>query len=180
MKFLKGCLITLMIFIGVCVFGYFLFKNNVVDNLEGLRSQVNQEWNKYAESLKERNAELSLQNFKNDSLKYYWNKAKSISLNECTKELEFNEYKINQFAMADSLVSNSDDKVNSSLDKYNQTVREYNLYRIRFPNSLIAKQAGFPKNFKYFDYKYGVDNQKEMIRKEKVKNWIKNGGQYPE
>lgn len=97
MKFLKGCLITLVVFIGVCVIGYLLFKNNVVNNLERLHSNVEQNWDKYVANLKERNAELNLQSFKNDSLKYYWNKAKSISLSECSKELEFNEYKINKF-----------------------------------------------------------------------------------
>ncbi len=180
MKFLKGCLVTLMIFIGICVIGYFLFKNNVVNNLESLNSDVKQNWNKYAENLKERNAELSLQNFKNDSLKYYWNNAKSISLTECSKELEFNEYKINQFAISNSLVSNLNDKINLSLDNYNQAVREYNTYRVRFPNSLIAKKAKFRKFFAYFDIRYGVDNEKTMIRKKKTEEWIKNGGPIPE
>lgn len=180
MKFLKGCLATLIIFIGICVIGYLSFKNNVMNNFESLNSNVKQNWTKYVENLKERNAELTLQNFKNDSLKYYWNKAKSISLSECSKELEFNEYKINQFVMSDSLVSNLNDKINFSLDNYNQTARVYNVYRITFPNSIIVRKTQFSKNFNYFDYRYGVDNEKKMIKKRKVENWIKNGGPYPE
>ncbi|MQP23996.1 hypothetical protein GFJ94_02830 [Flavobacterium sp. LMO8] len=180
MKFLKGCLITLMIFIGISFIGYLLFKNSVINNLESSKSNVKQSWTNYTENLKERNAELSKQNFKNDSLKFYWNKAKSIALTECSKELEFNEYKINQFVMSDSLNSTLNEKINLSLDNYNQNVREYNTYRVRFPNSIIARKTDFPKDFNYFDYRYGVDNESKMIRKKKVENWIINGGTYPE
>lgn len=180
MKYLKGCLITLIIFIGVYMIGYFIFKNSVINNLEGLNSNVKQSWTKYVENLKERNLELSQQNFKNDSLKFYWNKAKSITLSECSKELEFNEYKINQFVMSDSLNSTLNEKINLSLDNYNQNVREYNTYRVRFPNSIIARKTDFHEDFNYFDYRYGVDNESKMIRKKKIENWIENGGTLPE
>ena len=179
MKFLKGCLITLILFFGICVVGYFLFKNSVLNTLERYNNDAKQNWSKYAENLKIRNSQLSQQNFKSDSLKYYWNKANSISVSECSEELEFNEYKINQFAMSDSLVSNVDDQINLNLDNYNQTVRTYNEYRHTFPNFFIARKTQFPKYLKYFDYRYGVDNQKAMIRKKKMKDWVKNGGPRP-
>ena len=180
MKFLKGCLATLLIFIGVCFIGYLLLKNSVINNLESLNSNVKQSWTNYSENLKERNTELSQQNFKSDSLKFYWNKAKSITLSECSKELEFNEYKINQCVMLDSLNSKLNERINLSLDNYNQSVREYNTYRVRFPNSIIARKTDFPKDFNYFDYRYGIDNESKMITKKKVGNWIENGGPYPE
>lgn len=180
MKYLKGCLITLIIFIGVYMIGYFIFKNSVINNLESLNSNVNQSWTKYVENLKERNSELSQQNFRSDSLKFYWNKAKSITLSKCSKELEFNEYKINQFVMLDSLNSKLNEKINLSLDNYNQSVREYNTYRVRFPNSIIARKTDFPEDFNYFDYRYGVDNESKMIIKKKIENWIENGGTLPE
>lgn len=180
MKYLKGCLIALILFIVSLIIVYFLFKNSVVNNLESNSNNVKQNWSKYVENIKERNAELAQQNFKNDSLKYYWNKAKSISVSECSEELEFNEYRINQFVISDSLISNLDDKINLSLDNYNQTVRAYNEYRITFPNSLIARKTQCPKYFKYFDYRYGVDNENAMIKKKKRKDWIKNGGPLPE
>ena len=159
---------------------YFLYKNSVVNTLESYSNNVKHNWNKYVENLKTRNAELSQQSFKNDSLKYYWNKAKYISLSACSEELEFNEYKINQFAMSDSLDSRVDDEINSSLDNYNQTVRFYHEYRGIFPNFLIARKTHFPKFFKFFDYKYGVDNENAMIRKKKRKDWVKNGGSLPQ
>ncbi len=82
--------------------------------------------------------------------------------------------------MADSLFSKLNDKINLSLDNYNYTVREYNTYRVTFPNSLVARKTKFPKYFNYFDYRYGVDNEKKFIKKRKVENWIKNGGPFPE
>ena len=180
MKFIKGCLVTIIIFIGFCVIGYFLFKNNVTNNLENLNNNVEQNWNKYIENLKERNIELSLQNFKNDSLKFYWTKSKSIPFTEYSDGFEFNEYKINQFTMSDSLSSNSNNKINLTLENYNQAVREYNTYRITFPNSLIARKLPFRKFYDYFDVRYGVDNEKTMIRKKKREEWVKNGGPLPE
>jgi len=180
MKFLKGCLITLTIFIGVFVIGFFLLKNNVLNNLESYNNNAKRNWSRYVENLKTRKTELSKQIFKSDSLKYYWNKAKSISVLECSEELEFNEYKINEFVISDSLISTTDNEINLSLDVYNQSVREYNEYRITFPNSLIARKTQFPKKFGYFDYRYGIDNKAKMIKKKKVKNWIKNGDPYPE
>jgi|LakMenE18May11ns_1017448.scaffolds.fasta_scaffold9499105_1 hypothetical protein len=180
MKFLKGCLITLIILIGICFIGYQLFKNSVENNLESLNSDVKKSWTIYTENLKERNTELSKQNFKSDSLKFYWNKAKSIALAKCSKELELNEYKINQFVMSDSLNSTLNEKINLSLDNYNQMVREYNTYRVRLPNSIIARKTNYPKDYNYFDYRYGINNESKLIRKKKVENWIENGGTFPE
>jgi hypothetical protein len=180
MKFIKGCLTTLFVFITIGVIGYFFFKNSVVNNLENLNQKVLQNWGNYAEDLKERNAELALQIIKSDSVKYYFENGKSIPISQCSKELEFNEYKINQFLILDSLASDLNDKMNFDLDRYNEVARDYNVYRVRFPNSVIARKTNFPKNFNFFDIRYGVDNEKAMIRKEKVEYWIENGGHFPE
>lgn len=180
MKFLKSCLITLIIFIGVCVVGFLLLKNRVLNNLESYNNDAKQNWSKYAGNLKTRNLKLIQHNFKSDSLKYYCNEAKSISVSECSEELEFNEYKINQFEMSDSLVSNGDAEINLNLDNYNQTVRAYNEYRHIFPNFLVARKTQFPKYLIYFDYRYGVDNENAMIRKKRMKDWVKNGGPLPQ
>ena len=181
MKFFKGCLMTIIISFVICVIGYLIFKNHVIANLGSLKSNVELNWNKYVEDIKERNAEFSQQSFKNDSIRYYLeNKGKFISLTECSIELEFNEYKINQFVMTDGLVSDLNNKLNSNLNNYNQAVREYNVYRVTFPNFLIARKTRFRNHFNYFDIRYGVNNDKIMIKKKKVENWIKNGGAFPE
>jgi len=180
MKFIKGCFITLLLFIAIFFGGYFFFKNNVVNNLEVLNNDVNQKWREYTNVLKERNIQLSKQNAQNDSLKYYLEKGKSISLSKCSKELEFNEYKINKFVINDYIHSDLNSKINLKLDAYNQYVRSYNIYRITFPNSLIASKYNFPKKFIYFDIRYGVDNENTMLKKKKREDWVKNGDPYPE
>jgi hypothetical protein len=181
MKYFKGCLMTLIVFFVICIIGYLIFKNHVLSNLESLKVNVEMNWNKYTENLKERNAELSHHSFKNDSIKYYLeSKGKFISLSECSQKLEFNEYKINQLLMSENIESELNKKMNSNLDNYNQTVREFNVYRITFPNFLITRRTKFRDDYKYFDIRYGVNNEKIMIKKIKVENWIKNGGAYPE
>jgi len=179
-NYLKGCLITLIALIVFCLIGYFIYKNHVIANLGSLNSHVELYWNKYVQNLKEKNNGFTQQRFKNDSIKYYLGKEKLISLSECSKELEYNEYKLNQFAMSDSLKSDLNNRTNSILDYYNKAVKEYNVYRIIFPNSLIARKAKFRNNFNYFEIRYGVNNEKIMMKKKKVEKWIKNGGSFPE
>jgi len=172
---------TLIAFIVICVIGYNLYKIHVNTNLGSLKSNVELKWNKYVENLKERNAELSKQIYKDDSLRYYLeSKGKFIRLSECSEELEFNEYKINQFVITDGIKFDINDKINSTLDLYNQAVKEYNEYRIIFPNSLMSRKTKFRRYYNYFDIRYGINNKKMMIKKIKVENWIKNGGPYPE
>ncbi|MDD4968557.1 MAG: hypothetical protein PHT07_03915 [Paludibacter sp.] len=181
MKFIKGCLMSLIVLFVICIIGYFIFKNHVIKNLGSLKNNVELNWNKCVENLKERNAELSQYGFKNDSIKYYLeSKGKIISLSECSEELEFNEYKVNQFVMSDGLVSDVNNKLNSNLNNYNQAVREYNLYRVTFPILLIARKTKFHRYYNYFDIRYGVNNDKIMIKKRKMENWVKNGGTFPE
>ena len=137
MKFLKGCLITLIIFIGVCVVGWLSFENSVTNNLAELNQNVEQSWEKYVSVLKNRNQEFAQQKIENDSIKYYLRSSTSIlNSKDYLNELETNEYKLNKILMANSLKSNLNEKLNSELDNYNKVVREYNVYRVRFPNSI--------------------------------------------
>ena len=180
MKFLKGCLITLILFIVVCVIGWLFLENSITGNLSSLNQNVEKNWKEYVANLKERDAEFTQQKIKNDSLKYYLESSKRIiNSKDYLEELELNEYKFNKIAMSNSLKSNLNEKLNSNLDNYNQAVREYNVYRIRFPNSIIARRMNFRKAYKYFDIRYGIENEKVMTRKKEVENWIKNGGEYP-
>ena len=41
-------------------------------------------------------------------------------------------------------------------------------------------EFGFQILYKYFDIRYGIENEKVMARKKEMENWIKNGGAYPE
>ena len=181
MKFLKGCLIALIFFIVVCVIGWLFLENNVIGNLASLNQKVEKSWEIYIANLRDRNTGFTQQGIENDSLKHYSESSnRLIDSKDSQKELELNEYKFNKIAISNNLQSSLNDKLNSSLDNYNQAVRDYNVYRVRFPNSIIARRMNFRKSYKYFEIRYGIDNEKVMERKQKVENWIKNGGAYPE
>jgi hypothetical protein len=181
MKLLKGCLLALILLVVVCVIGWLFFENNVSGNLASLNQNVEKNWENYVANLKERNAEFTQQKIASDSLKYYSESSKRIiDSKDYLKELELNEYKFNKIAMSNSFKSNLNEKLNSSLDNYNQAVRDYNVYRIRFPNSIIARRMNFRKSYKYFDIRYGIENEKVMARKKEMENWVKNGGAYPQ
>ena len=62
--------------------------------------------------------------------------------------------------MFENIETDFNEKLNSNVDVYNQSVREYNVYRVTFPNSLIARKMDYPKSFKYFDIiRYGIENE---------------------
>lgn len=180
MKFVKGCLITFILFVVIFITGWFFLENNVSKNLAILNQNVEKNWENYIVSLKERNTEFSQQKIENDSLKCYLENSKRIiNSKDYLEELELNEYKFNRIAMSKSLKSNLNEKLNLQLENYNKAVREYNVYRIRFPNYIVARRMNFRKAYEYFDIRYGFENEKVMTRKKEVKNWIKNGGEYP-
>jgi hypothetical protein len=152
----------------------------VINNLEELKTNVDENWKTCATIIEKKNIDLLQSDFENDSLRIYLKKAKHISLVECTDELEYNEYKINQFTMSENLLTSLESKTNAYLESYNNDVKRYNVSRTTFPNLLIARKTGFSKSFNYFDIRYGVENESKIKRRKKVGHWIKYGGPYPE
>lgn len=180
MKFLKSCLITLILFSSISFIGWLLFKNSFERQLTKLNQNVEQNWGKYISNLKERTNEFARQKIENDSVKYYLqSSSKIINSKDNIRDLELNEYKLNKIFITKSIKSNLNDKLNLNLENYNKAAKEYNLYRVRFPNSIIARRKNFRHSFKYFEIRYGIDNEKVMSRKKKTENWVKNGGKYP-
>lgn len=181
MKTLKGCLMTIVTFLLIVVVGYYFYKSNVISSLESSSKNVELNWKKYAKNTSLRNEKLILKNIKNDSLQYYIKSSNTINKENFSREFEYAEYKINELLMSENIENDFDEILNSNLDTYNQSVREYNGYRVIFPNSLIARKAKYPKYFDYFDkIKYGIQNQNPKIKRQKIDNWIENGGKYPE
>ena len=180
MKILKGCLITIIAFILVCIVFYFFYKRSVISNLESSSKKVEVHWKKYVDNVTSRNKILLQRNIKNDSLLYYLKRSENIEKNEFSKEFEYIEYKINENLMSENIDIDFDEKLNSNIFVYNQYVREYNTYRIKLPNSLIARKTKFPKKFIYFDIiRYGVKNQNPKEKRKKIDHWIKYGGERP-
>jgi lipopolysaccharide export LptBFGC system permease protein LptF len=181
MKYLRGCLVIFIGFILIFTVIYFFYKSNVISSLETRSKKVELNWKNYVESIKSRNVKLKKRNIQNDSLIYFINISEKSKSDKFTVEFEFNEYEINQNLMIENSRNEFNDVLNKNIEIYNQSVREYNTYRGIFPNFIIAKKANFPKYFDYFDIiKYGIENQNPKIKRKKVEDWIKNGGDFPE
>ncbi|MTH14271.1 hypothetical protein [Flavobacterium sp. LC2016-01] len=181
MKILKGCLITIIAFILMCIVAYYFYRNNVISNLESSSKNVEENWKKYTENINLRNKELILETINDDSLQHYLKMSKDIKKEEFSRDFEYIEYKINEKLMSENIENEFNEKLNSNVDAYNQSVRAYNVYRVTFPNSLIARKTNYPKKFKYFDIiRYGIENQNPKEKRQKIDHWIKNGGKYPE
>ena len=181
MKIFKGCLIIIIAFFLILVVGFYFYKNNVISTLESSSKNVELSWKKYAENTNLRNKKIILKNIKNDSLGYYIKNSSNINKEKFSKEFEYVEYKINELLMSENIENDFNEILNSNLDVYNQSVRRYNYYRATFPNSLIARKTKYPRHFDYFNIiKYGIQNQNPKIKRQKVDNWIENGGEYPE
>jgi len=160
MKILKGCLTTIIAFVLICAVGYCFYRNNVISNLENSSKNVEENWGKYIENINLRNKKLILETIKNDTLQHYLKLSKDIEKKEFSREFEYIEYKINENLMFENIETDFNEKLNSNVDVYNQSVREYNVYRVTFPNSLIARKMDYPKSFKYFDIiRYGIENE---------------------
>lgn len=181
MKIFKGCLIVIIVFAIICTVGYCFYRNSVISNLENSSKNVEENWKKYTETINLRNKKLTLERIKNDTLQHYLKISKGIEKKEFSREFEYVEYKINENLMSENIETDFSEILNSNIDVYNQSVREYNVYRVTFPNSLIARKTNYPKSFKYFDIvRYGIENQDPKEKRRKVDNWIKNGEKHPE
>ena len=91
MKILKGCLITIIGFVLICVVGYYFYRNSVISNLESSSKNVEENWKKYIENINLRNEKLILETIKNDTLQHYLKTSKDIEKKEFSREFEYIE-----------------------------------------------------------------------------------------
>lgn len=116
----------------------------------------------------------------------------NLDFQECTLAFNEKEYLLNKFYLNllthlknDTLLNNSknqkifialkknDTLSNAIINEYNAWVLDYNKYISLFPNFVFAKQKGFRMK-KYFDIKYGVQNEDPNIRATEIPEWMKN------
>jgi hypothetical protein len=116
----------------------------------------------------------------------------NINIHECTLAFERKEYFINNIYLNilvqlkdDTLLNNNknhkifnelksnDTLSNAVADEYNNLVLDYNRYISFFPNFVFAKQNGFSKK-KYFNIKYGIQNQDPNLHAKELPEWAKN------
>ena len=180
MKYLKGCLISIIGCVILIIILFFFYKNDVISNLKTKEETVETSWKKYVQIIKKRNSKLKEQNLENDSLKYFVDKSDKIEVREFSTEFEFIEYKIDRILNKEKNVIEYNNDLNENVSIYNQAVRDYNRYRGTFPNFFIAKKANCRKSFEYSDIViYGIENQNPKIKRAKIAYWIENGGDFP-
>ncbi len=72
------------------------------------------------------------------------------------------------------LLQSNADQLNEDIETYKGLVVEFNLLYSTFPNFWFAKEAGL-KRRKYFDLKFGMDNEDLYREKRRKEHWIKTG-----
>src|SRR5690606_36263700 len=65
-------------------------------------------------------------------------------------------------------------KLNEIIDDYNSSVLDFNKVCSVFPNFLFVKKKGFDKK-KFFNLKYGENNEGYYYQKKKTEHWIETG-----
>lgn len=107
-------------------------------------------------------------------------------INNCTIDFVNSEYNLNQAFIffreeysknnniqndhINSLISaihNHDIQINNKIKNYNDVVLSFNEYYSTFPNFVIGKRKGFQRKI-LFSIKYGVDNERNIEKKEKL------------
>ena len=194
LKFFFYLLLSFLIFL---ILFFYIYNQSVKSNLKKFEIDVNNKWSECylyssekVKSTKEfidsqvyiipnRNEiKLTIEQNLRDRNKYRTG---------CNLEFVELEYKLNKELMIilDSTNANSgkykcfekvfitsNEKLNAFIEEYNNTTLSYNLYISSFPKSIIAKRNGF-KRKKFFEIKYGVNNEDPIEKNKKLQEWAK-------
>jgi len=180
MKIIKFIFTSLLTILFVGLIGLYFIRQNSLSNLEEKKNNVTVCWKEFDKKLNERDKILLTLGLTNsDSLKFYIEQSRIERKNRSkTLEIEFKEYKLNDF-----LMRNGHDKINvtDSLfrelnnirTEYNSYVQDFNLYYTMFPNIIFARQKGY-KREKYFSLEYGAENQNPIEKSKEIPEWAQN------
>ena len=180
MKIIKFIFTSLLTILFVGLIGLYFIRQNSLSNLEEKKNNVTVCWKEFDKKLNERDKVLLTLGLTNsDSLKFYIEQSRIERKNRSkTLEIEFKEYKLNDF-----LMRNGQDKINvtDSLfrelnnirTEYNSYVQDFNLYYTMFPNIIFARQKGY-KREKYFSLEYGAENQNPIEKSKEIPEWAQN------
>ncbi len=174
----RGKIIVFALFSIVIFLLIYFFKSSRADSLKEKERSVEVAWNAFNSDLSFRDSLLnSFSMIKFDSLKYF--QQRSIlerAKNEGNLNLEFYEYKINNYILAhfpnQKNLSELDYKLNKDLSNYNARAKEYNVYISMFLNFIIAKRLQYHKA-KYFTIKYGETNEDPIIKSKELPEWAR-------
>ncbi len=180
MKIIKSIIALLLTILIVGLIGFFFIRQNSMSNLEEKKNNVTICWKEFDKKLSARDNVLLKMDLTNiDSLKFYIEQSRLQRDNQSsTLELEFREYKLNDF-----LLRNYQDKIditdslfrelNIIRTEYNSYVQDFNSYYTMFPNIIFARQKGYERE-KYFGIEYGKENQNPIEKSKEIPEWAQN------
>lgn len=172
MKIFKGCIITLVIFVAIGTILFLVYKNSAVKNLSSINSQVENQWEKTAKLIKQKNSALEINSTISDSLRFYIKQSRENNQMKICDSVDINtEYAINKLSLKDSVMQINIDELNQNLVNYNSLVRNYNTQRSTFPAFLIYRKVGFVKYYRYLDMVYGIENESPQQKTRKTREW---------
>ncbi|HEY5588618.1 MAG TPA: LemA family protein [Candidatus Paceibacterota bacterium] len=194
LKFLFYLLLSFLIFL---ILFFYIYNQSVKSNLKKFEIDVNNKWSEcylyssgkvkstkefidsqvyiipnrneiiltIEQNLRDRNKYSTGCNLEFVELEYNLNKELMILLDSTN----VNSGKYKSF---EKVFITSNDKLNALIEEYNNTTLSYNLYISTFPNFIIAKRNGF-KRKKFFEIKYGINNEDPIEKNKKLQEWIK-------
>jgi len=172
MKKFKGCILTIVVAVAIGTILFLAYKNSAVKNLSAIDSEVENQWEKIAKLIKQKNNALELNSALSDSLKFYIDQSdKNEQMKLCDSSYINTEHAINRLSLKDSVTQINIDELNQNLVSYNSLVRKYNTQRFSFPALLIYRKTGFTEYYKYFDMVYGIENESPQQKRKKTREW---------
>ena len=180
MKFIKFIITLLLIILIVGLIGFYFMRQNSLSNLEEKKNNVTVCWKEFDKNLNERDKLLLTFGLTNtDSLTFYIEQSRIERKNKSkTLEIEFNEYKLNDFLLRnyqdkDNITDSLFIELNNIRTKYNSYVQDFNIYYTMFPNIIFARQKGYERE-KYFGIEYGKENQNPIEKSKEIPEWAQN------
>ncbi len=177
MKIIKFIITLLLTIFIVGLIGFYFIRQNSLSNLEEKKNKVTVCWKEFDNKLNERDKVLLTFGLTNtDSLKFYIEQSRIERENKSkTLEIEFNEYKLNDFLLRNyqnkiNVIDSLFRELNNIRTEYNSYVQDFNLYYTMFPNIIFARQKGY-KREKFFGIEYGIENQNPIEKSKEIPEW---------
>lgn len=175
MKFLKGCLFILLIFIGTitCLIYFYNLKlsNELIIENEKPKNSLTE----YKNKISERNRLILNFNI-SDSLKFLVKESDSIIKNSYKiNDNLWTEYKINQKLYADKRFEKINEELHEKYSQYNSDAQRFNFRWLSFPLNIVLSNNNLRSYDRMYTIDYGKDNSENIIKRKKVDHWIETG-----
>ena len=175
MKFIKGCLLTLLIFITAITSLIYFYNLRLSKELIKENEKPKNSLLAYKDKMSERN-KLILNSNVSDSLKVLAKNSDSIikNSNKINDNL-WTEYKINQKLYDDKKFKKLNEELQEKYNQYNSDAQEFNFRWLLFPLNIVLSNNNLRSYDNMYTIDYGIDNSENMIKRKKVDHWIETG-----